>query len=190
MSLYLPLASSLANSNITNVHDVARLESQIKADSKAMDEVKEVDGKEAVDVFFGTPQRLQGVEILLLEQGKEIELKCRDTCCALENESLMAAKRLRKAFDKVQILEKQTMIEHIARSSQDFAKQKDELHQQLAKTRKVFEKAGRELSEEHRNAEKVAGTCMCMVGCYTAVTLYPSSFYGKRSDQGKQTQDV
>ena len=102
----------------------------------------------------------------------------------------MAAKRLQKALDKVPILEEQKMIEHMARSSQDLAKQRNELHQQLAKTRKVFEKAGRELSEEHRNAEKVAGTCMCMVGCYTAVTLYRSSFYGKKSDQGKQTQDV
>ena len=72
MSLYLPLVVSLGNSNITNVHDVARLASQIKAASKALDEVKEVDGEEAVDVFFGTPQRLQGVEILLVEKGKEI----------------------------------------------------------------------------------------------------------------------
>ena len=81
------------------------------------------------------------------------------------------------------------MLSHMANSAQDIAKQKNGLSQRLAKIKTVFEKTGRDLPQAFEVSEKIVGVGMYVVAFYTAVTLYRSSFYGKKSTPGQETQE-
>ncbi len=186
---YVPLASSLVGPTPTGLGDVAKLVSQIKSTSQALNDFKAADGEEAVAAFFGVPERQKGIEVLLTTKAQGMALHYEQLCNKLVEESGKLAARLKKTLAKVPVEEEQKMLSHMANSAQDIAKQKNELSQRLAKIRTVFEKTGRDLPQDHAVAEQVAGAGMYLVAFYTAVALYRSSLYGKKSTPGKQTQE-
>ena len=81
------------------------------------------------------------------------------------------------------------MLSHMTNSADGIAKLKNVLSQRLAKIKTVFEKTERDLPQAFEVSEQVVGAGMYVVAFYTAVTLYRSSFYGKKSTAGDQTQE-
>ena len=92
-------------------------------------------------------------------------------------------------MEKVPLEEEQKMLSHMTNSADGIAKLKNVLSQRLAKIKTVFEETGRDLPQAFEVSEQVVGAGMYVVAFYTAVTLYRSSFYGKKSTPGQETQE-
>jgi len=168
----------------------ADLSKSISTATEALAKLKESLGQEAIASFLGQ-QRLLDVEAYFVSKRKDVDWEILNMRNDVRAELRKAVVDAQGAMDDVDVVDETKFVKHMREVATKWASQQRDIDRLIQRCEKAFEATGSDFKsaepKDHRDAHHTSGGIMFSISLYTAITLYRSSFMGKKGKAGEQT---